>query len=201
MSEWRWYIYLTMQCDCILGNTGQQREYQNKTSSRSIISVSWHQALRRDALETRAIIPLCTGLKSLLKSNLSHFHCRFPKLGLILLSGKWDVVSGFFLQVPGLIQQHQHHWGNLVRDASSQPTPESETRGWGQQSQHSRILREIHTKERKALLWGMVGRSHVSYEKHTWLKFLFLETCTSSLNPQSLNVLIYKIGIISESTI
>lgn len=95
MSEWRWYVYLMRQCDCILGNVRQQGEYQNKTSNRSIISVSWHHALRRHALETGALISLCTGLQSVLNSDHSHLHSRFPKSVFILFSGKWDVVSGF----------------------------------------------------------------------------------------------------------
>lgn len=94
MSEWKWYIYLTMHCDCILGNVGQQREYQNKTSNRSIISVSWHHALRRDALETGAVLSLCTGLKAALSSTSVIFIPDFQSRCLYY-SGKWHVVSGF----------------------------------------------------------------------------------------------------------
>lgn len=127
MSEWRWYVDLMRQRDCILGNVGQQGEYQNKTSNRSIISVSWHQALRRHALETGALISLCTGLKSALNSDHSHLHSRFPKSVLILFSGKWDVGSGS--PSAGPEPAASTSLGELVRDACSQPTPESETLG------------------------------------------------------------------------
>lgn len=150
MSEWKWYIHLTMQCDCILGNVGQQREYQNKTSNRSIISVSWHHALRRDALETGAVISLCTGLKSVLSSNLSHFHSRFPKLVLILF---WKVACGVrVLKVRCLNQQHQHHQGNWWEMQVLSPLWNQKL--WGEVSKPlcSCGLWGIHTKGGKALL-------------------------------------------------
>lgn len=115
----------------------------------------------------------------------------------------WEVECAVrVLRVQDLNQQHQHHWGELARDASSQPTPESETLG---------VRSAI-----PVLMWPLGGftlqgeknccRTGLAEAKSPRRKTPELNPCsfrpcTSSENLQSLSVLFYKMGIISESTI
>lgn len=202
MSEWRWYTYLMRQCDCILGNVGQQGEYQNKTSNRSIISVSWPHALRRHALETGALISLCTGLKSVLNSDHSHLHSRFPKSVLILFSGKWDVVS-VFSDCRTWTSSINITGGNWREMQVLSPLQNQKLLVWGQQSQCScGLWGDSHYRgKRTACCRTGLAEAKSPRRKTPELNPCSFRPCTSSENLQSLSVLFYKMGIISESTI